>query len=553
MALKQQIIQASNLEGGVPAIASNLKNTDRPPSEDKGIQNLAVRTASAVQSESFLLTNSDDNFTIISGSLKGILGGISALGGNDTILGSIDSEQINGNPGNDSLSGFGGNDTLIGGQGNDTLLGGDGNDFLSGDKGLDVLTGGAGNDTFLLRRTQGADIITDFGAGDRLTLGDRLQFSDLLIASTGINTSISLRDGTLLATINGVQTINATNFVELPRRPLIIGHRGASGYRPEHTLAAYELAIEMGADFIEPDVVSTKDGVLIARHENEISGTTDIAKRPEFADRKRKKTIDGQEVEGWFTEDLTLAEIKTLRARERLPELRGTAFDGQFQVPTLQEVIDLAKRKTAEKGRTVGIYPETKHPTYFKLVNLPLEQRLVQVLSANGYTKRTDPVFIQSFEVGNLKELNRLTDLPLVQLMDDFGKKPYDFVVSGDRRTYRDLMTAQGLAEIKTYADGIGPWKRTIVVEGADKKLQPANSLITDAHQAGLLVHSYTFRNESPTYVASEYGGNPALEYEQFYRLGVDGVFSDFPDTAFNSAARLYPFSSVDSLRGVSF
>lgn len=502
--------------------------------------------------EFFLLTNSDDNFTVTPGSLKGILGGISALGGNDNITGSSDSEAINGNSGNDSLSGGSGNDTLIGGQGNDILLGGDGNDFLSGDKGLDTLTGGAGNDTFLLRRTQGADVITDFSSGDRLTLENQLQFSDLLITSTGLNTAISLRDGTLLATINGVPTINQSNFVELPRRPLIIGHRGASGYRPEHTLASYELAIEMGADFIEPDLVSTKDGVLIARHENEISGTTDIAKRPEFADRKRKKTIDGAEVEGWFTEDLTLAEIKTLRARERLPELRGTAFDGQFQVPTFQEVIDLAKRKSAEKGRTIGLYPETKHPTYFKSVNLPLEQRLVQVLSANGYTKRTDPVFIQSFEVGNLKELNRLTDLPLVQLMDDFAEKPYDFVVSGDRRTYRDLMTTQGLAEIKTYADGIGPWKRTIVVEGADKKLQPANSLITDAHLAGLLVHPYTFRNESPTYVASEYGGNPALEYEQFYRLGVDGVFSDFPDTAFNAAARLYPFSTVDSLKGVS-
>jgi len=552
MALKLQIIHASNLEGGVPAIDSNLKDTDLPPSEDKETQDLSVRTASLVQSESFLLTNSEDNFTVTPGSLKGILGGISALGGNDNIVGSVDSEQINGNSGNDSLSGVGGNDTLIGGQGNDILLGGDGEDFLSGDKGLDTLTGGVGNDTFLLRRTQGADIITDFGAGDRLTLEDRLQFSDLLITSIGLNTAISLRDGTLLATINGVQAINQNNFVELPRRPLIIGHRGASGYRPEHTLAAYELAVEMGADFIEPDLVSTKDGVLIARHENEISGTTDIAKRPEFADRKRKKTIDGQEVEGWFTEDLTLAEIKSLRARERLPELRGTAFDGQFQVPTLQEVIDLAKRKSVEKGRTVGIYPETKHPTYFKSVNLPLEQRLVQALSANGYTKRTDPVFIQSFEVGNLKELNRLTDLPLVQLMDDFGNQPYDFVVSGDRRTYRDLMTTQGLAEIKTYADGIGPWKRTIVVEGADKKLQPANSLITDAHQAGLLVHPYTFRNESPTFLASEYGGNPALEYEQFYRLGVDGLFSDFPDTAFNAATRLYPFSSVDSLRGVS-
>ena len=222
MAIKQQIIHASNLEGGVSAIDRNLKDTKLPPFEDQEIQDLAIRTASMLQSESFVLTNSDDNFTVISGSLKGILGGISALGGNDTILGSVDSEQINGNSGNDSLSGLGGNDTLIGGQGNDILLGGDGNDFLSGDKGIDTLTGGAGNDTFLLRRTQGADIITDFGAGDRLTLGNQLQFSDLLITSTATNTAISLRDGTLLATINGVQTINANNFVELPRRPLII-------------------------------------------------------------------------------------------------------------------------------------------------------------------------------------------------------------------------------------------------------------------------------------------------------------------------------------------
>src|SRR4028118_1596842 len=386
MALKLQIIDASNLDGGVPAIDSNLKDTDLPPSEDKETQDLSLRTASLLQSESFLLTNSEDNFTITPGSLKGILGGISALGGNDNIVGSVDSEQINGNSGNDSLSGVGGNDTLIGGQGNDILLGGDGEDFLSGDKGLDTLTGGVGNDTFLLRRTQGADIITDFGTGDRLTLGDRLQFSDLLITSTATNTAISLRDGTLLATINGVQAINQNNFVELPRRPLIIGHRGASGYRPEHTLASYELAIQMGADYIEPDVVSTKDGILIARHENDITQTTNVSEKPEFASHKTTKKIDNKDVTGWFTEDFTLEEIKTLRAEERLP-FRNHSYDGKFEIPTLQEVIDLAKLKSSETGRTIGIYPETKHPTYFKSINIALEEPLVSLLNKNGYTK----------------------------------------------------------------------------------------------------------------------------------------------------------------------
>ncbi|MBD1901914.1 MULTISPECIES: glycerophosphodiester phosphodiesterase family protein [Cyanophyceae] len=336
--------------------------------------------------------------------------------------------------------------------------------------------------------------------------------------------------------------------------PIVIGHRGASGYRPEHTLAAYELAIEMGADFIEPDLVSTKDGVLIARHENEISGTTDVANRPEFANRKTTKTIDGKPVTGWFTEDFTLAEIKTLRAKERIPELRpgSVKFDGLYEIPTLQEVIDLAKKKSAEKGRTIGIYPETKHPTYFDSIGLSLEEPLVKILSENGYTDADDAVFIQSFEVANLKFLKTLTNLPLVQLFDASTAKPYDFVVSGDSRTYGDLITSSGLNAIAQYASGIGPWKRLIipaetvdkngdgqpddlngdgVISDADKPLLEPTSLISDAHAAGLLVHAYTFRSED-FFLAPDYNGNPELEYEQFFKLGIDGVFSDFPDTA---------------------
>jgi glycerophosphoryl diester phosphodiesterase len=239
------------------------------------------------------------------------------------------------------------------------------------------------------------------------------------------------------------------------RQPIVIGHRGASGYRPEHTLASYTLAIEMGADFIEPDLVSTRDHVLVTRHENEISGTTDVADHPEFAARRTTKTIDGNPVTGWFTEDFTLAELRTLRARERLPEIRplNTAFDGLYQVPTFDEVIQLAKR------HRVGIYPETKHPTYFDSIGLSLEEPLVRALNANGYRGRDAKVFIQSFEVANLKALRRMTRVPLVQLVDATGK-PYDFVVAGDPRTYADLVTPAGLEEVAGYARGLGA-KRT--------------------------------------------------------------------------------------------
>jgi glycerophosphoryl diester phosphodiesterase len=321
--------------------------------------------------------------------------------------------------------------------------------------------------------------------------------------------------------------------------PIVIGHRGASGYRPEHTLASYELAIEMGADYIEPDLVSTKDHVLVARHENDISGTTNVADHVEFADRKTTKVIDGIAVTGWFTEDFTLAELKTLRAKERLPDIRpaNTAFDGLYQIPTFQEVIDLAKRAR------VGIYPETKHPTYFRSIGLPLEEPLVQALNTNGYRGRNAPVFVQSFEVGNLQRLNRMTNVQLVQLIDATGK-PYDFVVAGDPRTYADLVTPAGLAEIATYADGIGPNKNLIVPRDANNRLTSPTTLVQDAHQAGLLLHPWTFRREN-TFLPEDFRqGNPAspfylqaigdfpAELRLFYKLGVDGLFSDNPDVA---------------------
>ena len=314
-------------------------------------------------------------------------------------------------------------------------------------------------------------------------------------------------------------------------RPIVIAHRGASGYRPEHTRASYELAIAMGVDFIEPDLVPTKDGVLIVRHENEISETTDVASHLEFADRRTTKRIEGREVAGWFTEDFTLAEIRTLRAKERLP-FRDASWNDRFEVPTLSEVLELARRKSAGTGRTIGVYPETKHPTYFRSIGLPLEETLVETLHAAGYQGRSAPVYLQSFETGNLKALRGKTDLPLIQLLDVEGG-PYD--LHGDLpkggRTYREMATPSGLAEIAAYADGIGPNKRLIVPARPDGRLDAATSLVDDAHRAGLLVHPWTFRSEE-RFLSPDYEGKPGREYEQFFALGVDGVFSDFPDVA---------------------
>jgi glycerophosphoryl diester phosphodiesterase len=341
----------------------------------------------------------------------------------------------------------------------------------------------------------------------------------------------------VLAGAIGATVIAATRAQSVPSAPLltlhggaplVIGHRGAAGHRPEHTLASYELAIDYGVDFIEPDLVSTKDGVLIARHENDISGTTDVAQK--FPEHRATKTIDGTAITGYFTEDFTLAEIKTLRAKERLP-FRNQGWNGVFEIPTFQEVIDLAQRKSRETGRVIGIYPETKHPSYFRLIGLALEPPLLKVLAANGYNDAAAPVFIQSFEVQNLKDLHALTQARLIQLLEDDKFRPYDFVAADDTRSYGDLMTPDGLAAIATYAQGIGPSKRSIVPQGPDGALLPPTSLVADAHKAGLLVHPYTFRDE-PQFLAPDYRLDPIKEYLQFFRLGVDAVFSDFGDTA---------------------
>ena len=323
-------------------------------------------------------------------------------------------------------------------------------------------------------------------------------------------------------------------------RALVIGHRGAPAYRPEHTIASYTLAIEMGADYIEPDLVSTKDHQLVARHENDIGGTTDVATRG-FDDRRTTKTIDSLvHANTWFTEDFTLAELKTLRAVERLPDIRpaNTAFNGLFEIPTFQEVIDLAKQ------HDVGIYPETKHPSYFDSIGLSLEEPLLAALRRNRLNRRSSPVFIQSFEVSNLKELSTKTKVPLVQLIDAAGA-PADFVLSGDPRTYDDLVTPEGLAEIAEYADGIGPDKRRIVPGNlANGELGEPTTLIADAHRAGLVVHPWTFRPENNFLAASFRQGDPSsaeylrargdqpAELALYYELGVDGLFADNPDTA---------------------
>jgi glycerophosphoryl diester phosphodiesterase len=323
--------------------------------------------------------------------------------------------------------------------------------------------------------------------------------------------------------------------------PLVIGHRGASGYRPEHTLASYALAARLGADYIEPDLVSTKDGVLVARHENEIGGTSDVADHPEFADRRTTKTIDGVALTGWFTEDFTLAELRTLRAKERIPATRprNTLYDGRYPIPTLQEVIDLSRRLSRELHREIGIYPETKHPTYFRTIGLPLEEPLVKTLRRNDLDDRRDKVFVQSFEVGNLKWLEDRIDTPLVQLLSGRGARPYDFVVAGDPRTYGDLATPAGLRDIARYASGVGPPKDYIVPRGSDGRSLPPTTFVRDAHRASLVVHPYTFRNENqflPVELRSSDDpaayGRPFAEYDQFFGLGVDGVFTDNPDTA---------------------
>ncbi|MDO3523397.1 glycerophosphodiester phosphodiesterase [Ralstonia pseudosolanacearum] len=324
----------------------------------------------------------------------------------------------------------------------------------------------------------------------------------------------------------------------------VIGHRGAPALHPEHTLASYQKAIDDGADIIEPDLVATQDGVLVARHENEISGTTNVADLPQFAGRRATKTIDGQSVSGWFTEDFTLAELKTLRARERIPDIRpdNTAYNDQFDIPTQAEIIALARDQSALRGRNIGLYPETKHPTYFQSIGLPLEDRLIAALRQDDFTASRTTVHIQSFEVANLKSIrNRIggsqPNWKLVQLLGTATQRPYDFTVANDARTYADLMTDQGLRDIAAYANGVGPDKSSVITLDANGALTDPSDLIRNAHSAGLVVHPYTFRPENIFLPAALRSGadnarnvsGSIQEIQAFLRAGVDGFFTDDP------------------------
>ena len=347
--------------------------------------------------------------------------------------------------------------------------------------------------------------------------------------------------GLLLVVTSGVTGVSeAAQADEERAEPVVVGHRGAPGYRPEHTLASYELAYRQGVDWVDVDLVPTSDGQLVARHENEIGGTTDVADHPEFAGRRTTKVIDGTPVTGWFTEDFTLAELKTLRAIERIPDTRpaNTIHDGRWQIPTYQEVLDLTRRLGRDLHRTLGTYPEVKHSTYFASIGKPTEPELVRLLDRNGLNRRTAPVVIQSFEVAGLKALSTRVRVPLVQLTAASGA-PADFVASGDPRTYADLVTPEGLKEISTYADYLGPEKNQIIPRAEAGALGTPTSLVRDAHEAGLLVVPYTFRNENdflPTDLRSS--SDPAAwgdvfgEVGAFLAAGIDGLFADQPDTA---------------------
>lgn len=321
----------------------------------------------------------------------------------------------------------------------------------------------------------------------------------------------------------------------------LIGHRGASGHVPEHTLASYALAALEGADYVEMDLVSTKDGQLVARHDDQLDLTTDVAQHPEFARRKRTQKIDGVEMTGWFSEDFTLAEIKTLRAIERIPDIRpGNArLDGAFEIPTLQEILDLVQGLECAQHRRIGIYIETKHPTHFQQLGLALEKPLLQTLADNGYRSAQDPVYIESFEVDNLKQLHQLGSLRLVQLFDAPDIQPYDQQVAGSPLTFGQMASAQGLRNIAQYAQGVGPDKGYIIPRNSGDNLGNPTDFVANAHAAGLKVHPYTFRAENSFLPAALRSGEIASaignidgEIQAFREAGIDGLFIDQPSLA---------------------
>lgn len=323
----------------------------------------------------------------------------------------------------------------------------------------------------------------------------------------------------------------------------LYAHRGASALRPEHTLGSYAKAIADGADFVEPDLVATKDGVLVARHENAITDTTDVARRPEFSSRKTRKTIDGETQDGWFVSDFTFAELKTLRAVERLPKMRGTAYDGQFQIVSFDEIIDFVAAESAARGRTIGLIPELKHSTWFAASGLALEDRFVSTLKTHEYTRRA-PIVVQSFEVANLKVLRKALGKPsnvtLAQLVVAGGhhdsERPADVVASGSNLTFGEMVSPRGLRDMAAYADIVAPNTRAVIPLGKDERLTAPTSLVADAHNAGLQVVVWTFRPEN-TFLPADYrdGAGPdarnekgsVAEIRRYIETGIDGLFSD--------------------------
>ncbi len=334
--------------------------------------------------------------------------------------------------------------------------------------------------------------------------------------------------------------MSAESSTAMPPKAAVYAHRGASALLPEHTLAAYAQAIADGADYIEPDLVMSKDGVLVARHENEISGTTDVASRAEFADRRRSRSIDGQQVEGWFTEDFTVAELKTLYARERLPELRGTAYDGQFRIATFDEILGFLVQQAGRANRGIGLVPEIKHPSYFQSIGLPMEDKLLAAIRGNPYTN-VGPVTIQSFETANLRALRgRIgtgSNIRLLQLLGKGDARPADVAKAGGTLTYAQMMTPAGLQQIATYADGIGPELRSIIPLDAKGALGTPTALVTDAHAAGLMVVPYTFRPENHFIAANlrqgaenvRHAEGSITEMRAYLATGIDAFFTDDP------------------------
>ncbi|MEU5051142.1 glycerophosphodiester phosphodiesterase [Streptomyces sp. NPDC021096] len=331
------------------------------------------------------------------------------------------------------------------------------------------------------------------------------------------------------------------SYKDLPV-PTVIGHRGCSGSRPEHTLGSYQFALDNGADVIEQDLVPTKDGHLVCRHENDITGTTDVASRPEFASRKTTRTVDGEAHTGWFTEDFTLAELRTLRAKERIPATRqhNTLYDGRWQVPTFEEVLKWAEEQGRKRGRRIWLHVETKHPTYFRKAGLGLEERLAKLLRRYGRSGRNGYTFVQSFEPSSLQRLNKLgVDCPKVLLLDDLTTRPWDFTEAKDPRTVADLITPKGLKWVSGFAQGIGPWLNLIIPRDKNDKLTKPTALVRDAHAAGLILHPYTMRNENSFLPADFRRGSDPNAYgdafgafNTYFATGIDGIFSDNPDTA---------------------